>query len=173
MSDDQHDQVLYAQFGTSSPCWRLSKDSNALELTPVTGDLPANAVIPLSPHQAAQIRRLAGITSHLILDVHLSDQPLRLHLVGKKLSSTVWAGTASAYEDTESVARDLVHGLSFAEQVVSEVNSVVVIVDRNGRIQRFNRLAEELTGMKEEDVVGRSVFALFAAPPVFLDTDLG
>jgi cyclic di-GMP phosphodiesterase Gmr len=77
MSDDQHDQVLYAQFGTSSPCWRLSKDSNALELTPVTGDLPANAVIPLSPHQAAQIRRLAGITSHLILDVHLSDQPLR------------------------------------------------------------------------------------------------
>ena len=64
MNDDQHDQVLYAQFGTSSPCWRLSKDSNALELTPVTGDMPANAAIPLNPQQAAQIRRLTGITAH-------------------------------------------------------------------------------------------------------------
>ena len=34
MNDDQHDQVLFARFGTSSPCWRLSSDSNALELTP-------------------------------------------------------------------------------------------------------------------------------------------
>lgn len=164
MNDDQYDQVhqaLYARFGTHSPCWRLSNDSNALELSPVTGDGPATAAVALNAQQAAQIRRLTGVTSHLTLDVRLYGEPLRLHLVGKKLNSSTWAGTASEYDDTESVARDLVHGLSFAEQVVSEVNSVVVIVDRNGRIQRFNRLAEELTGMKEEDVIGRSVWALF------------
>jgi c-di-GMP phosphodiesterase Gmr len=164
MNDDHYDQVhdvLYARFGTNSPCWRLSNDSNALELSPVTGGGPATAVIALSAQQAAQIRKLTGVTAHLMLDAHLSGVAMRLHLVGKKLNSNTWAGTASAFEDTESVARDLVHGLSFAEQVVSEVNSVVVIVDRNGRIQRFNRLAEELTGMKEEDVVGRSVWALF------------
>ncbi|HVE07960.1 MAG TPA: cyclic di-GMP phosphodiesterase [Paraburkholderia sp.] len=164
MNDDRYDQeheVLFVRFGTNSPCWRLSNDSNALELSPVTGSAPATAAIALSAHQAAQIRRLTGVTAHLTLEVHLSGEPLRLHLVGKKLNSSTWAGTASAFEDTESVARDLVHGLSFAEQVVSEVNSVVVIVDRNGRIQRFNRLAEELTGMKEEDVIGRNVWALF------------
>lgn len=161
MNDDQHDQVLFARFGTSSPCWRLSSDSNALELTPETEDQAATVAIALSGAQAAQIRRLTGVTAHLTMDVRLHGEALRLHLVGKKLNSSTWAGTASAYEDTESVARDLVHGLSFAEQVVSEVNSVVVIVDKNGRIQRFNRLAEELTGMKEEDVVGRSVWALF------------
>ncbi|ALL66681.1 RNase II stability modulator [Paraburkholderia caribensis MBA4] len=161
MNDDQHDQVLFARFGTSSPCWRLSSDSNALELTPETDDDTATVAIALSGAQAAQIRRLTGVTAHLTMDVRLFGEALRLHLVGKKLNSSTWAGTASAYEDTESVARDLVHGLSFAEQVVSEVNSVVVIVDKNGRIQRFNRLAEELTGMKEEDVVGRSVWALF------------
>ncbi|CAG9266689.1 cyclic di-GMP phosphodiesterase [Paraburkholderia caribensis] len=161
MNDDQHDQVLFARFGTSSPCWRLSSDSNALELTPETDDDTATVAIALSGAQAAQIRRLTGVTSHLTMDVRLFGEALRLHLVGKKLNSSTWAGTASGYEDTESVARDLVHGLSFAEQVVSEVNSVVVIVDKNGRIQRFNRLAEELTGMKEEDVVGRSVWALF------------
>lgn len=142
MNDDHHEQVLFAQFGTSSPCWRLSSDSNALELTPVTGDMPANVAIPLNPQQASQIRCLTGITSHLVLDVRLFGEPLRLHLVGRKINSGSWAGTASAYDDTESVARDLMHGLSFAEQVVSEVNSVVVIVDRHGRIQRFNRLAE-------------------------------
>jgi cyclic di-GMP phosphodiesterase Gmr len=161
MNDDQHDQVLFARFGTSSPCWRLSSDSNALELTPETDDNTATVAIALSGAQAAQIRRLTGVTAHLTMDVRLFGEALRLHLVGKKLNSSTWAGTASGYEDTESVARDLVHGLSFAEQVVSEVNSVVVIVDKNGRIQRFNRLAEELTGMKEEDVVGRSVWALF------------
>ncbi|SIT46751.1 modulator of Rnase II stability [Paraburkholderia piptadeniae] len=161
MNDGQHDQVLFARFGTSSPCWRLSSDSNALELSPETDDRAATVAIALSGSQAAQIRELTGVTSHLTMDVRLHGEPLRLHLVGKKLNGSTWAGTASAFEDTESVARDLVHGLSFAEQVVSEVNSVVVIVDRNGRIQRFNRLAEELTGMKEEDVIGRSVWALF------------
>ncbi|MBN3754833.1 cyclic di-GMP phosphodiesterase [Paraburkholderia sp. Tr-20389] len=159
--NDDHDQVLFARFGTSSPCWRLSSDSNALELTPETEDDAATVAIALSGAQAAQIRRLTGVTSHLTMDVRLFGEALRLHLVGKKLNGSTWAGTASAYEDTESVARDLVHGLSFAEQVVSEVNSVVVIVDRAGRIQRFNRLAEELTGMKEEDVIGRNVWALF------------
>ncbi|MEC5406268.1 cyclic di-GMP phosphodiesterase [Paraburkholderia sp. MPAMCS5] len=161
MIDDQHEQVLYAQFGTSSPCWRLSSDSNALELTAVTGDAPANAAIALNPQQAAQIRGLTGITSHLVLDVLLFGEALRLHLVGRKINSCSWAGTASAYDDTQSVARDLMNGLSFAEQVVSEVNSVVVIVDRHGRIQRFNRLAEELTGVKEENIIGRNVWALF------------
>ncbi|WP_118183337.1 cyclic di-GMP phosphodiesterase [Paraburkholderia phosphatilytica] len=161
MKDVQPDQLLYAQFGTSSPCWRLSGDSNALELTEDTGPGPANVAVALTSQQAAQIRRLSGVTSHLTLDVHFLGEPLRLHLVGRKLSANLWAGTASSYEDTESVARDLVHGLSFAETVVSEVNSVVVIVDRQGRIQRFNRLAEELTGMKETDVIGRNVWALF------------
>ena len=45
---------------------------------------------------------------------------------------------------------DLAQGLSFAEQVVSEANSVIVILDQNGNIQRFNRLSEEYTGLKEQ-----------------------
>ncbi len=161
MNVDQHEPVLYAQFGTSSPCWRLSTDSNALELTPVTGDVPVSVALPLNPQQASQIRGLTGLTSHLVVDVQLVGQPLRLHLVGKKLSRNTWGGTASAHDDTDSVVGALEHGLTFAEQVVSEVNSVVVIVDRHGRIQRFNRLAEELMGVKEEHMIGRNVSALF------------
>jgi cyclic di-GMP phosphodiesterase Gmr len=93
--------------------------------------------------------------------VQLNGAPLRLHLVGKKLARNTWAGTASAHDDTGSVACSLVNSLAFAEQVVSEVNSVVVIVDRHGRIQRFNRLAERLMGVKEEDIIGRDVSVFF------------
>jgi cyclic di-GMP phosphodiesterase Gmr len=60
-----------------------------------------------------------------------------------------------------SVARDLAQGLSFAEQVVSEANSVIVILDQHGNIQRFNRLSEEYTGLKEQEVIGQNVFKLF------------
>ena len=126
---------LFTWFGTTSPCWRLSSDSNALELATVRG--PANVSIPLDASQAGQIRALTGVTSHLALDLKIFGYPYRLHLVGKKINIREWAGTASDYTDTSSVARDLVHGLAFAEQVVSEVNSLVVILDGRGLIQRF------------------------------------
>ncbi|MEX3894373.1 cyclic di-GMP phosphodiesterase [Paraburkholderia sp. BR10954] len=161
MSDELHDQVLHARFGTSSPRWCLAAASDTLELAPAHGHAAAGVAIPLNSCQASQIRALSGVTSHVVVDVQLDGAPLRLHMVGKKLDCHRWGGTASTHADTESVARALLHGLSFAEQVVSEVNSVVVIVDRHGRIQRFNRLAEELTGLKEEDIIGRSVWTLF------------
>lgn len=45
--------------------------------------------------------------------------------------------------------------------MVSEANSAIVILDSRGNIQRFNRLCEEYTGLKEHDVIGQSVFKLF------------
>ena len=45
--------------------------------------------------------------------------------------------------------------------MVSEANSVIVILDQHGNIQRFNRLSEEYTGLKEQEVIGRNVFKLF------------
>lgn len=95
----------------------------------------------------------------MTLPLYGVDVPV--HLVGRKINKNEWAGTASAWNDTPSVARDLAQGLSFAEQVVSEANSVIVILDQNGNIQRFNRLSEEYTGLKEQEVIGQNVFKLF------------
>jgi cyclic di-GMP phosphodiesterase Gmr len=161
MNDDQHDQVLYARFGTSRPCWRLSADSNALELTSVADGECASHAIALNPQQAAQIRALGGATSHIVVDVSVSNVPLRLHLIGKKFDNDTWTGTASVHDDTEAVAQHLAQSLSFAEEVVAEVGLLLVIVDRHSRIQRFNRHAEELTGFNEADVIGRTVSTLF------------
>ncbi len=106
--------------------------------------------------EAAKIRRLTGVTASLELTITLAGEPLHLHLVGRRVNRLEWADTASAFSDTQSVARDLVHGLSFAEQVVSEANSVIVIVDQHGRIQRFNRLSEEYAGLHEHEAIGKT-----------------
>jgi cyclic di-GMP phosphodiesterase Gmr len=159
MHDENDGEMLELHFGTSSPYWRLGNDSNALELSAVRGETNIN--VALDPTQAATVRSLTGVTSSFELDIALFGQTVRLHMVGKKIDTTHWAGTASAYTDTHSVAHDLAHGLAFAEQIVSEVNSLVVVLNRHGIIQRFNRLSEEVLGKREEDVIGRSAFELF------------
>ena len=162
MFDDDDGAVLPLLLGTKSPCWRVRSDSNALELAAVRG--PASLSIALTAEQAGEIRGWTGVTSHLLLDVSLYGRAITLHLVGKKVDSHEWAGTASDYADTVSVAGALSNGLAAAEQVVSEVNSLVVILDRNGIVQRFNRMCEEVTGVREVDVIGKSAFELFMSP---------
>lgn len=159
MTEDLTDSLLYEHFGTTSPCWRLTADSNALQLSATEG--PTSMAIALTSAQAKEIRNFTGITRHLAVDVAIYGQPQRLNLIGKRSDSITWTGTASHYADTPSVARDLAHGLMFAEQVVSEVNSLVVVIDHNSNIQRFNRLCEEVTGLREEDVVGKNAHLLF------------
>ncbi|WP_116150249.1 diguanylate cyclase domain-containing protein [Paraburkholderia sp. BL27I4N3] len=151
--------LFRATFETLSPRWQLSHDSNALELSPITG--PVAAAIKLSSEQATQIRTIAGVTSSVTVDALLFEKKFRLHLVGRKIDRTKWAGTASPSVDAEAVAGDLARGLSFAETVLSEVNSLVVILNRDGNIQRFNRFAEELSGLREADVIGKNAWDLF------------
>ncbi|WP_039056051.1 cyclic di-GMP phosphodiesterase [Enterobacter sp. Bisph1] len=160
MKDLQEQNLLYRYLGSTSPFWRLTADSNALHFAP-DEHADVSQVVALSEEQAAQIREMTVITSSLSMHLSLFGDTIAVHLVGRKISRKAWAGSASAWHDTRAVARDLVQGLSFAEQVVSEANSVIVILDKHGKIQRFNRLSEEYTGMKEQEVIGQNVFKLF------------
>lgn len=158
--DDLEQNLLFRYMGTHSPWWRLTADSNALHLA-ASESADIIQVVALDDEQAALIRQLTVITSSIAMTLPLYGVDVPVHLVGRKISKNEWAGTASAWNDTPSVARDLAQGLSFAEQVVSEANSVIVILDQNGNIQRFNRLSEEYTGLKEQEVIGQNVFKLF------------
>jgi len=160
MMDDLEQNLLFRYMGTHSPWWRLTADSNALHLA-ASESADVVQVVALTDDQADLIRQLTVITSSITLSLSLYGTDVSVHLVGRKINKKEWAGTASAWNDTPSVARDLVQGLSFAEQVVSEANSVIVILDQNGNIQRFNRLSEEYTGLKEQEVIGQNVFKLF------------
>ena len=158
--DDLEQNLLFRYMGTHSPWWRLTADSNALHLAD-SESADIIQVVALDDEQAALIRQLTVITSSIAMTLPLYGVDVPVHLVGRKINKNEWAGTASAWNDTPSVARDLAQGLSFAEQVVSEANSVIVILDQNGNIQRFNRLSEEYTGLKEQEVIGQNVFKLF------------
>ena len=158
--DDLEQNLLFRYMGTLSPGWRLTADSNALHLA-ASESADIIQVVALDDEQAALIRQLTVITSSIAMTLPLYGVDVPVHLVGRKINKNEWAGTASAWNDTPSVARDLAQGLSFAEQVVSEANSVIVILDQNGNIQRFNRLSEEYTGLKEQEVIGQNVFKLF------------
>lgn len=158
--DDLEQNLLFRYMGTHSPWWRLTADSNALHLA-ASESADIVQVVALDDEQAALIRQLTVITSSIAMTLPLYGVNVPVHLVGRKINKNEWAGTASAWNDTPSVARDLAQGLSFAEQVVSEANSVIVILDQNGNIQRFNRLSEEYTGLKEQEVIGQNVFKLF------------
>lgn len=158
--DDLEQNLLFRYMGTHSPWWRLTADSNALHLA-ASESADIIQVVALDDEQAALIRQLTVITSSIAMTLPLYGVDVPVHLVGRKINKNEWAGTASARNDTPSVARDLAQGLSFAEQVVSEANSVIVILDQNGNIQRFNRLSEEYTGLKEQEVIGQNVFKLF------------
>jgi cyclic di-GMP phosphodiesterase Gmr len=159
MSSVPNDSVLFAHFGTLMPCWRLYADSNALHLAAVEG--VSTFTVALDKSQAEMIRSFNGVTSHIVIDVRFFNDRQKLNLVGRKIDQNTWAGTAANYADTPSVAASLSHGLAFAEQVVSEVNSMVVLIDSKLRIKRFNRMCEELTGLAEKDVIGRSAHELF------------
>lgn len=158
--DDLEQNLLFRYMGTHSPWWRLTADSNALHLA-ASESADIIQVVALDDEQAALIRQLTVITSSIAMTLPLYGVDVPVHLVGRKINKNEWAGTASAWNDTPSVARGLAQGLSFAEQVVSEANSVIVILDQNGNIQRFNRLSEEYTGLKEQEVIGQNVFKLF------------
>lgn len=160
MLDDLEQNLLFRYMGTHSPWWRLTADSNALHLA-ASESADIIQVVALDDEQAALIRQLTVITSSIAMTLPLYGVEVPVHLVGRKINKNEWAGTASAWNDTPSVARDLAQGLSFAEQVVSEANSVIVILDQNGNIQRFNLLSEEYTGLKEQEVIGQNVFKLF------------
>ena len=146
--------------------WRLSRAEPTLYLSidPDSG-AGSDLAIPLSEENAQRIHTMSVTTSSLAVNIQVNGHDVPIHLIGRKVSCTEWAGTASSWFDTSSVARDLLQGLLFAEQVVSEANSVIVILDREGKIQRFNRLCEEYTGVKEQDVIGKTAFELFMSAP--------
>lgn len=146
-------------FGTRNLYWKLSGDSNALELAgEKAGDI---LVAELPAFVADDLRTLTGVTASRIVQVELFGETFDLHLVGRKVDGNTWTGNGAQFGDTEAVARGLENSLAFAEQVVSEVNSLVIIIDSEKRIRRFNHLCEELSGVKEAQVLGKHALNLF------------
>jgi len=150
--------------GTTNPVWKFASNSCALTLS-TTGEAVGPTIsVELNTRQAERIRSLTGVTDVLIFDVQMLGKRCKLHLIGKKIGAFEWAGVAALLTDSDSVAKNSMQALAFAEGIVSEVNAIVVVLDRACTIRRFNKRAEEYTNCKEENVIGENAQALFMAP---------
>ena len=154
---------LYTRFGTSSPRWELSADSGALRVFTEKGVELLHA-FELTSEQSARLRELTGVTQSILLELYVDEELLPVIAVGRKLATDTWGGVLAYHTNTVEVANQLSKGLSFAEQIVSEANSFIVVLDHELKICRFNKLCEEMSGMREEDLLGKSGHALFINP---------
>ena len=145
--------LLTSRTGAPTVRWSVKGANDIVTLHCANGE---SLQCLLSPTDAQALRSLAGRSDNLTLEVPLTDTETGfLFMTGQKVGEEDWAGQAALANDLDSIVKLLEENIAFAEQVVSEVNSLVVIVDRNGRLKRFNRLCEEMSGMRECDLIGK------------------
>jgi PAS domain S-box-containing protein len=64
----------------------------------------------------------------------------------------------------QRVLEELRRQHAFIEAVLETVAALVVVLDREGRILRFNRACEQATGYSSEEVIGRMVWDFLVGP---------
>jgi PAS domain S-box-containing protein len=85
-------------------------------------------------------------------------------LNGKRvLASVVDISERKLAEQTLRKERD------FIDAVLETAGALVVVLDREGRILRFNRACEQTTGYSSEEVMGRHIWDLFIVPDEIAD----
>jgi len=88
------------------------------------------------------------------------------------LLSAVAAQAATAlengrlYRELRTKADELERMRQFSENILESLNDGLAVLDRDGRVVRWNRQLEELYGVRHEDAVSRAAQALFDAPIV-------
>jgi diguanylate cyclase (GGDEF)-like protein/PAS domain S-box-containing protein len=66
--------------------------------------------------------------------------------------------------EMQDTAQALQAERDFADAVMDTVGALVIVLDRDGRIVRFNRACERVTGYRFEEVKGRSVWDFLVVP---------
>jgi PAS domain S-box-containing protein len=104
--------------------------------------------------------------------------------VRKKDGGEIWVGqhvrpiiTAGRIEGFQGMARDITDRVNaqadlraerdFVSAILDTAPSLIMVLDSNGRVVRFNRACEELAGVASADVAGRPIWEL----PFVLDED--
>ena len=75
----------------------------------------------------------------------------------------VYAGLLHYEVDLENKNAELEDAQTFIGSVLSSMSDVLIVCDRDGRIQQVNRAAETLTGFAAADLVGRALEDVLAA----------
>jgi PAS domain S-box-containing protein len=67
--------------------------------------------------------------------------------------------------DARSARDALTDERDFSGAVIETVGSLVVVLDREGRVERFNRTSERVSGRRAEDILGKRPWEVGLVPP--------
>ncbi len=80
---------------------------------------------------------------------------------GKPIRMT---GTIADISSQKKVEAELIAERNFSKAVIDNAGALVVVLDRDGRICRFNRAAEQLSGYTFEDLQGKAIWETLLPP---------
>jgi PAS domain S-box-containing protein len=101
------------------------------------------------------LRSSSGQVLGLLNAVH--DHPIEA-AVRPETVLQVFAARACAELERMQAHRELLRQRVFAESVLDTVASLVMVLDTEGRIIRFNRACQQLSGWSEDEIRGRCFF---------------
>jgi two-component system, NtrC family, sensor kinase len=108
-----------------------------------------------------------GTIAVMALGRKASTEPMSSEDMG--LLSAVAAQAATAlengrlYRQLRTKADELERMRQFSENILESLNDGLAVLDRNGRVVRWNRQMEELYGVRHEEAVGLALDVLFEA----------
>ena len=109
-------------------------------------------------------------------ELEIFDERGEMSVVEMRVSETEWAGESVFLATLRDItgrkrAGEIVKKeRDFISAVVDTAGSLVVVLDRQERIVRFNRACERTTGYSLDEVKGRCIWDLFVAPE---DVEIG
>jgi PAS domain S-box-containing protein len=108
-------------------------------------------------------RVLPGADGPLGVVNAVHDHPLD-EVVRPEAVVQVFAARTAAEMERRRTERELQQQRVFAESLLDMVASLVIVVDAEGRIQRFNRACETTSGWSEDEVRGRRFWEVLRPP---------
>ena len=91
-------------------------------------------------------------TTNTLLDVTMS--PVR-NISGDITHAVITHRDVTSVKKAEE---DLRRAKDYAERLIESANAMIVVLDPSGNINVFNRAAEEITGYKRQEILGRNWF---------------
>lgn len=61
--------------------------------------------------------------------------------------------------DQKKFEQELKHEKEYSDKLIDTASIIVIVLDKNGRIIKFNKAAEEITGYTKEEITGKDWFA--------------
>jgi len=156
------ENVEYALAGT--PCADVVEGTACYVRQGVCQQFPGDPVLrELEAHSYVGLPLVGadGSVRGLVNAVH--DRPLQ-EVVQPEAVLRVFAGRAAAELDRLDAQRALERQRQFAESLLDMVASLVIVVDPEGRIVRFNRACEATSGWTEEEMRGRPFWEVLRPP---------